>query len=86
MESSPEITEKFYKAFQEMSSKRKFSGIGEKVGKRHLERKESPSFTWPPVIFLKHFSEEVPSGLLPSLHSRIRPDSKHSDINHRPGI
>lgn len=45
MENSPEITEKFYEVFQEMSSKRKFTGIGEKVGKRHLERKKkTPKF------------------------------------------
>lgn len=58
-----------------MSSKRKFTGIGKKVGKRHLET-TNPSFIWPSVIFLKQLTEGAPSGPLP-------PQQNQTDIKHK---
>lgn len=73
MENSPEITEKFYEVFQEMSSKRKFTGIGEKVGKHHLEKKNA-QVSFGHLLSLKQSSEGAPQG--PFLHNRPTPDIK----------
>lgn len=66
MENSPEITEKFYKVFQEMSSKRKFTGIREKIGKTPSGDDKPKLHLTICYLCLKLLSEGAPSGPLPS--------------------